>query len=169
MGERILIEADFSDDELAAYQRIVDRLSRRGGDLPAWGVYATGFFIALIGAFSAFGAGVTPARGVDVVAVLIFAGFFVGLWSPSIWYRRRRRKVMRERARQAAILVTANGLFVRRAGARGFYSRRVIAKVTMESGLLLVWIRDARPLAIPSRLLAPAHKARLAALATTSA
>jgi hypothetical protein len=169
MGERILIEADYSDDELAAYLRIVDRQYRRGGDLPAWGVYATGFLVALIGAFAAFGAGATPGRSVDVVAVLILAGFFVGLWSPSIWYWRRRRKLMRQRARKATILVTANGLFVRRPGARGLYSRRAIASVTLEGGLLVVWMRDGRPLAIPSRLLTPAQKARLAALATANA
>jgi hypothetical protein len=122
--------------------------------------------VSLVGSLAAYYAGAAPLRGADFVAVLIFAGFFVGMWSPSIWYRRRHRDAMRAQAPRASLLVTGAGLFARRPGARGFYSRSAIERITVESGLLFVWIREGRPLAIPARLLDAAQKARLAAIAT---
>ncbi len=166
MGERFLIEVSYSDEELAAFRKIVEREYHRGGENLAWGVYATGFLVALIGSLAAFYAGSAPARGADFVAVLIFASFFIGMWSPAIWYRRHRGDRMRAWAWRGSLLVTANGLSTRRPGARGFYSRSAVKGVTIEGGSLLVWIRDGQPLGFPARLLDADQKARMAALAT---
>lgn len=168
MTNRFLVDIAFSDDELAAYQRIVDAEGRQGAQHLAWGVYATGFATALIGMALAIRVGAIAANRADLVAALIYAGFFVGLWSPSIWYARRRRVAMRALAARGSLLVTDNGLFVRRAGARGFYARGAIAKVTVAGGLLLIWLREGRPLAIPLRLLDGAQTSRLLALAPTA-
>jgi len=165
MTKRFLIDLAYTDEELAAFSRIADSEAREGADHPAWGIYGTGFAISLIGGFLAFRLGAVAANRVDLVAVLIAAGFFLGMWSPSIWYARLRRARMRAQAARGSLLVTEHGLFVRRAGARGFYARETITGVAVAGVLLLIRQRDGRPLAVPLRLLDAAQRAQLLALA----
>lgn len=87
------------------------------------------------------------------------------MWSPSIWYSRLRRAQMRAQASRGSLLVTEHGLFVRRAGARGFYAREAITSVTVAGVLILIRLREGRPLAVPLRLLDSAQRAKLLALA----
>lgn len=168
MTKRFLIDLAYTDDELAAFSRIADNEWRQGANHLAWGFYGGGFAIALGGALLAFRLGAVGANRVDLVAVLIAAGFFLGMWSPSIWYGRLRR--IRTRAQQSptSLLVTEHGLFVRRAGARGFYSREAITGVAVAGVLLLIRQRQGRPLAVPLRLLDAAQRAQLLALAPTA-
>jgi hypothetical protein len=165
MTKRFLIDLAYTDDELAAFSRIADNEARQGADHLALGLYGTGFAIALIGGFLAFRLGAVAADRVGLVAALIAGGFFLGMWSPSIWYGRLRRVRMRAQASRGSLLVTEHGLFVRRAGARGFYAREAIAGVAVAGVLLLIRQREGRPLAVPLRLLDAAQRAQLLALA----
>ena len=165
MTKRFLIDLAYTDDELAAFSRIADNEWRQGANPLAWGLYGTGFAISLGGAFLAFRLGAVADHRVDIVAVLIAAGFFLGLWSPSIWYGRLRRARMREQQSPTSLLVTDHGLFVRRAGVRGFYARDAITGVAVAGVLLLIRQRNGRPLAVPLRLLDAAQREQLLALA----
>ena len=163
MTKRFLIDLAYTDDELAAYARIADSEWRQGADHLAWGIYGSGFAISLIGAFLAFRLNVVTANRVDLIAVLIAVGFFLGMWSPSIWYGRLRRARIRAQASRGSLLVTEHGLFVRRAGARGFASRQAIASVAIAGVLMVIRQREGRPLAVPARRRAASTASRAGA------
>ncbi|MGD0641306.1 MAG: hypothetical protein ABSC22_11210 [Roseiarcus sp.] len=166
MSGRLLIEIEYTDDELAAYGRVVERERSSGSQGIFWGMIASGFVVALLGAFGARYVGAATPGRVDVVAVLILAGFFLGLWSPAMWYYRVRMRLTRALTPQASVLIAEGGLFTRLKHGRAFFARQAIVKLTSERGLLFIWLREGgKPLAIPLRLLDGEAKARLASMA----
>jgi hypothetical protein len=160
---------DYSDAEIAVYQQII---SRKQGSYSwnnnFWVIFTTGFVAALVTALVAAGTGIVDVRNGDVVAVLVFAGFWIGVWAPDFLFKRKRQKALQEhrdtfraRLQNASILVTASGIVTRAAGARSFYSRSAIMAATKERGLLLLWTTTHAAIIVPLRLLDPAQQAQL--------
>jgi hypothetical protein len=165
MDPKRLIKIDFTDQELAAYARIVERETYGDTGGIFWAMVAVGFIVALAGGFMALALGAAVPSGAAVVAVFIMVGFFLGLWSPTMWLARARRRALRAQSATTSLLVSDAGLFFRRPGARGFYARNAIAGVAAERGLAMIRLRQGRPTAVPLRLLDKEAWARLKALA----
>lgn len=171
------IALDYTDAELRTHQAIIARLATppTPGYLTPL-VVATGFVAALLLAWVADLAGAVRGQGGAIIAGLLFLGFSLGIWAPSIWaWRFNRRHVQaqqalaRRQSQGATCVVSGRGLALRLAGARILYPRSTIGGVTLEQGLLLVWPpagNDPMPiLAVPLRLLTPAQRDALASLA----
>jgi hypothetical protein len=135
------------------------------GPYTASALIATGFVVALIGAFLAVAAGIVSPRGGGLLAVLVFGGYWIGAWTAVIWSRRRtrriqqaRRDVFRADLKNASILATNAGVFTRSTSIRSFYALSAIKAATQESGLVLLWTRSESAIAVPVRLLAPIQR-----------
>jgi hypothetical protein len=169
MDRKQLIKVNFTDQELEAYARIVERETYGDTRGAFWAIVAVGFLASLGGGFAALGLGVAIPSGASVVAVFIMAGFFLGLWSPAMIFARARRRALRAQSSTTSLLIADNGLFVRRPGARGFFARGAIAGVAADRGLALIRVRQGRMIAVPLRLLDAEARLRLKALAPTMA
>ncbi len=163
------IDISYSEADLAAYEAAVQR--RRGLSATIgwwWAAIATGFVAALAGGFYAVAQDIVAPSGGSFVAMLVFGGFWIGVWAPSAWAwatRRQRRRVLLGETGDASLLLTAHGLFVRRPGRCGFYRSSAIRAAGVEQGLVLLWVGAETAIAVPTRLLEPDQRAALLALA----
>lgn len=168
------VDLDFNDTDYAALEKILQRHERQY-QASSWAVFGTGFAVAFLGAWLAARADVVPARDGGLIVVLIFAGFYIGIWSPYLWatrsrsrFRKEYRKWWFEGWRDASIIVRPQGIFIRTREARGFYRRSAIAAATLESGFVLLWrkrLAGEALCAIPARSLTPEQKGALLSLA----
>jgi hypothetical protein len=163
------IALDYTDRDLAAHDRIVaGRFGSSSRMLRLLGMVATGFIAAFIGTVLAVAAGSVRKYDGGVIAALIFGGFWLGAWSPAIWWQRHARRVLqarriaaRARWQGAVLFVGPGGIAIRRIGIRLFYARTAITSVTLEQGLVLLWTTTDTAIAIPARLLQPGQQALL--------
>ena len=170
------IELDYTDRDLAAYDRIAAaRLGRSSAMLRGLGMAATGFVAALVGTWLAVASGVVHRSDGGLIAALIFAGFWLGVWSPSIWSRRHARRMLaarqaaaRQRWQGATLFVSPRGIVLRLIEARGFYSLSAIKAATEEQGLVLLWTAASSAIVIPARRLEPAQRDLLLSLGKAS-
>jgi hypothetical protein len=162
------IEISYSEGELAAYESIVGRKRQQKQYLGGWAPIATGFLAALAGGLLSVAAGVVPQGRVGFVAMLIFAGFWIGAWGPSLWAwpgRRRSRRAWLEQTRGASLRLMSGGLVMRRSGRVGIYNRSAVLAAGVERGLLLLWVGEDSAIGVPTRLLTPEQRAALLAFA----
>jgi hypothetical protein len=161
---RFTLVVEYAEAEFAAYQRALNRRDYGEAGLTAWETQATGGLSAISGSLLVFSTGLASVEGANLVAVLVFAAFLLGMFSPGLWYARRRRAILRAYPKWS-FLVASRGIFTRTDGARGFFARSGFTAVTVGSGLLMLWRGQEHPLAIPLRLLTPDQKAELLAFA----
>jgi hypothetical protein len=112
--------------------------------------------------------GISRASDEGLVSVIIFAIYWLGLWTPLTWSRRDTRRRLKdglEDLRQwwkgATVLVSPRGIVVRLDGARGFYRHSAVKAATLEKGLVVLWLVPASARAIiciPVRLLEPGQE-----------
>ncbi len=165
------IALSYTDADLTAYQQVIAARQAQSGrrfstHLSTWGTIGTGFAAGLIGAWLASEAGIVRNHDGGLLAALIFAGFWLGVWSPSIWSGRRavqleraRRDALRLRWKDAVLFVSPRGIATRLPAARGFYARAAIKTASREKGLVLLWTEpDVAAIAIPVGLLHPAQQ-----------
>jgi hypothetical protein len=110
------IDLAYTDADIMAYQQVLSGRRRFNAQLHAWGVIGTGFAAALIGASIAAGVGIVRVNDGGLIAVLIFVGFYLGVWSPSMWsklqdrrWKKERLAAFHERWKDAVVLVSSKG------------------------------------------------------------
>jgi hypothetical protein len=164
MAQTFRIKFAYTKAELIAYQDIVARRRRTEARVATGGLIVTGFAVGLIAAWLAAETRIVRPGDGALVAVLVFAGFWLGTWSPTIWSwqsmrraRQQRQDDLRGRMEGATMLVGPGGIFTRGAGVLGFRSRSAIKSVTREKDLLLLWTSTDTAVVIPARLLQPAQ------------
>ncbi len=169
------IPITYTDAELKAYQRIVSDRRRRAAAPHGWTYWcpliATGGVVALGGAALGVIGGLVPEREGNYLAVLVFAGFYIGaathpLFSKWFWAKAAQadRDSLLDRTHRTSILLTDTGIFTRSSTARAFYPMSSIKNATQEDGLMLLWLRNGSALAIPIRVLNPGQHNRLLSL-----
>lgn len=177
--EAFRIDLTYTDQELTAYEAITLRHQQAQADRHtwySWSVLATGALVALIVAIVALVLGVADRNTGGLVAVLVFGGFYLGIWTPSFWervLRRRTRKTSWAKFRttwaDTTLRVTPAGVRLRSPDSRVTYARAAIERASRDSGLILLWVKAEVPLAIPVRLLTPAQEMILLSMASTPA
>jgi hypothetical protein len=158
------VELDYNDRDLAAYDRIAAaRLGRSSGLRRGLGMMATGFIAALIGTGLAVASRVVYRSDGGLIAAFIFGGFWLGVWSPTLWSRRQARRTLaarqaasRQRWHGAILVVSPRGIVLRLSGVRGFYRLSAIEAATEEQGMVLLWTAAGSAILVPARQLEPA-------------
>ncbi|HKU94475.1 MAG TPA: hypothetical protein VJR58_04315 [Vineibacter sp.] len=172
--EAFRIDLTYTDEELSAYEVMTVRHQQAQADRYtwySWSVLATGAFAALVVAILALALGLADRNTGGLVAVLVFAGFYLGILTPQLWDRVLQRRTRQEswakfRATWAdtTLTVASRGIRLRGPGYRVTYARAAIERTSRDSGFILIWVKAAIPLAIPVRLLTPAQETILLAL-----
>lgn len=171
------IPITYTDTDLKTYQRVILDRQRRDAAPHGWAYWlpliATGSVVALCGGVLGVIAGLVSQKEGGFLAVLVFAGFYIGAATqPFMWNRfwEKARRVQRDLFRAeyktgAEILVTDTGIFMRKPNARGFYAFSAIKNATLEDGLVILWLRTGSPaIAIPIRLVSRSQRERLLSL-----
>ena len=170
----------YTDTDLKAYQRVILHRQRRDAAPHGWAYWlpliATGSVVALCGGVLGVIAGLVPQKEGGFLAVLVFAGFYIGastqpFMSNRFWVKAAQvqRDSFRAEHKKAEILITDTGIFTRRAGARGFHALSAIKSTTQEDGLVMLWLRSGSAIPIPIRLLSRSQRERLLSLAGDTA
>jgi hypothetical protein len=168
-----LINLDFSDVEYAAYENAVVRRRMARFNQHPMRTIATGFAAATIGAAILLASRIVPDVAGAPVAALLFAAFWIGIWTPHLWIKHDARKIheaLRAEHRRtwanATLLATLRYLVFRRTGVRGFWRPSAIRGATVEDGLVLLWLGSESALPIPVRLLDPSQQTQLLSFAS---
>jgi hypothetical protein len=161
------IDLRYTAGELDLYRTILSRHCRQSvkGLRSGWvGPMAIGFVGALIGGFVSCALGV-PWRNGGVVAALIFAGYYSGLWVPALLLSKQ-QAAQESPPAAGSMVATPRGIAVRRPGIRAYFARSSIQRVSLEGGLLLLWFEPYRAIVVPTRLLSADQQRLLSALPT---
>ena len=166
--EAFRIDLTYTDQELTAYEAITLRHQQAQAGRHtwySWSVLATGALSALAVAVLALVLGIADRNTGGLVAVLVFGGFYLGIWTPSVWDRVLRRRTckafwakFRTTWADTTLTVTPKGIRLRSPDYRVAYVRAAIERANRESRLILLWVKADVPLAIPVQLLTPAQE-----------
>ena len=175
------IPITYTDAEVKAYQRIVLDRQILDATSQGWGYWlpliAMGSVVALCGGLLGVILGLVSENEGSFLAVIVFAGFYTGA-ATHLWLSKRflaktaqaQRRAFLARVGQASMLLTDRGIFMRSSTMRGFYAISEFERATQTDGLVLLWLRGARPpIAVPIRLLSRSQHERLLSLFSDTA
>ncbi|HXV30588.1 MAG TPA: hypothetical protein VD840_09680 [Sinorhizobium sp.] len=157
------VVVDYTEAEIAAYRRIAGRVSSYQKPAYAgWGVYGTGGVLGLLCGWLAYAGGAVEAKDGGIVVVLAIASFCAGVWAPSAWTARFRRKSesdllrrMFEASQGTVLFFGPAGISMRATATRAYHAHSAFRSVTVEDGLILFLIPP--EISIPPVLTIPAR------------
>jgi hypothetical protein len=162
-----------TEAEMLTYLKMVQSRQRARSVRRGYWVVAASFALALLGGWLMVQGGIVHAADEGLVSVILFALYWIGLYTSLAWLRRDARRQLRDahaeiRGRwvDARLLVSPRGIFIRTGDVRVFYRRSAIKAATQERGLIVLWLipETARSIAfIPVRLLQPGEAEKLLA------
>jgi len=163
------IHLDYTKSEFIEYDALARRRQQATVKRSFWnsGGALVGLCATVSGLVSllAVTSGASSSQSGDIIAVLAFAAFYAGFWTPSMiarlsaasWHASYKSDFPNLR-----LLVTDAGIWLSSdTGWRSFLPYSYFRSATVQNGLLALWAKAGRPLIMPVRLLTPEQQARL--------
>ena len=178
------IHLDYTEAEFVRFQALETerqralrrRRERTTASQPYWGSWSPPFVFGaavsiLVSLLAVLSGAVIPRAG-NVIAVLAFAAFYAGVWTPSMtaWFSRASRSkedFVRFKSEYAnyRLSVTDTGLWLSNEyGLRSFMPYSYFHSASIMDTLLVLWMKTEKSLALPLRLLTSEQQARLVEL-----
>lgn len=168
------VSLELGDDELDAYQAIVDRIASTSLSPRAnSGLIAMGCVAAFLCAGLMFLTGAVGQAGGAAIAALAFGAYWLGAWAPFIWAALAGSNASAERdktrrgLRGTTLILGSRRLAMVSEGWRSTLERRAVHAITTEGALTLIWLSpetNTYPFAaVATRRLTPTQRAELAA------